>query len=141
MDTKTINNVLLSLAQSAWGWRADLPGVRFLGQPVGLRVDTERTPAGGPPPALDATEVALVRLVLGNLYELIPLIESEYRGHADSPDIIDRAREPHVWLSREWMAEEGLGHWSFVVGIEDAPDWAIHCEFDRLAFRRIWSGD
>jgi hypothetical protein len=141
MDADSVDAVLRSLRKHRWGWRTDLPGIRFIGKPVGLRVDTQPIPTGGPSPPLDATETALVRLVLGNLPELLPVIEREYRGHADSPDIIDRVHEPHVWLSRDWLAEAGPDFWSFVVGIADAPDWGIHAEFRGLEFQRIWSGD
>jgi hypothetical protein len=141
MDASDIDRVLRSLVEHRWGWRADLPGIRFIGRAVGLRVDTQPIPTGGSSPPLDGTESALVRLVLSHLSELLPLIEREFRGHADSPDIIDRIHEPHVWLSRDWIVEEGPDFWSFVSGIADAPDWGIHAEFDGLVFRDIWSGD
>ena len=83
----------------------------------------------------------MVRLILSNLPALLPVVEREYRGHADSPDIIERVHMPHIWLSRDWLAELGPEHWSFVVGIADAPDWGIHAEFAGLVFQRIWSGD
>lgn len=141
MDADAIDAVLRSLEEYRWGWRADLPGVLFIAKPVGLRVDTQPIPTGGPSPLLDATETALVRRVLAALPALLPVIEREYRRHADSTDIIDRVHEPHAWLSRDVLTEEGPGHWSFVVGIADAPDWGIHADFDGLAFQRIWSGD
>jgi hypothetical protein len=141
LDAEAIDAVLRSLQQYRWGWRAALPGVNFIGQPVGLRVDTQPIPTGGPSPPLDATETALVRLVLGALPELLVEVERHYREHADSPDIIERVHEPHVWLSRDVLAEEGPDRWSFVVGVADAPDWGIHSDFAGLAFQRIWSGD
>lgn len=141
MNTEAIDAVLRSLQVYRWGWRADLPGVRFIGKPVELRVDTQPIPTGGPSPPLDATETVLVRLALGGLPELLPVIEREYRGHADSPDIIERVHKPAVWLSRDILAEEGPGRWSFAVGIADAPDWIIAADFDGLSFLRIWSGD
>ncbi len=141
MTAEAIDAVLRSLEEYRWGWRANLPGVRFIGKAVGLRVDTLPIPTGGPSPPLDATETALIRLVLGGLPELLPVIEREYRGHADSPDIIERVLEPAVWLSRDILAEEGPGKWSFAVGIAVAPDWTIAADFDGLSFLCIWSGD
>jgi hypothetical protein len=141
VDAEAIDAVLRSLQQYHWGWRAELPGVRFIGQSVELRVDTQPIPTGGASPPLDMTETALVWQVLAALPELLVVIEREYRGHADSPDIIDRVHEPRVWLSRDWLAEVGPGHWSFVIGIADAPDWGTHADFDGLVFQRIWSGD
>jgi len=55
--------------------------------------------------------------------------------------MIERAHEPRIWLSRDVLAEEGPSSWAFIVGIADAPDWAVHIEFEGLTFRRIWSGD
>ena len=135
MDAEAIDAVLRALEEYRWGWRAVLPGVRFIGKPVGLRVDTQPIPTGGPSPPLDPFETALVRQVLGALPELLVVIEREFRGHADSPDIIERVHQPHVWLSRDWLAEVGPDHWSFVVGVADAPDWGIHAEFAGLAFQ------
>ncbi len=57
------------------------------------------------------------------------------------PDIIERVHEPHIWLSRDVLAEERPDRWSFVVGIADAPDWGIHSDFSGLEFQGIWSGD
>lgn len=143
MTADAIDGVLGGLRPYRWGWRDDaLPGVQFLGRPVGLRVDTDPTPAGNPPPPPDATETALVRLVLAGLPDLLPLLEREYREYnADHPDVIERVHEPHIWLSRDFLEEIGPGFWTFGVGIADAPDWGIHLEFDGLQFRRIWSGD
>jgi hypothetical protein len=141
MDADAIDRVLRSLTQDRWGWRADLPGVQFIGKPVGLRVDTQPFPTGGPSPPLDANETALVRLILGNLEDLLPVIERAFRGDADAPYIIERVQGPHVWLSRDWLAQEGPDFWSFVVEIADAPDWGTHAEFKGLAFQQIWSGD
>lgn len=141
MDADAIDAVLRSLGEYTWGWRVALPGVRFMGKSVGLRVDTQPIPTGGPSPPLDAAETALVRLVLGGLPGVLAEAERRYREHADSPDIIDRADEPSVWLSRDVLAEEGPGHWALVVGIAGAPDWATHAEFEGLEFHEIWSGD
>jgi hypothetical protein len=141
MEAVAINAVLRSLQEYHWGWRTTLPKARFLGKPVHLRVDTQPIPTGGPSPPLDATEIALVRLILGNLLGLLPEVERNFRSHTDSPDIIERLHEPSVWLSRDILAEEGPDHWSFVAGIADAPDWTICAEFAGLACQDIWSGD
>lgn len=141
MDAAAIDTVLRSLQEYRWGWRAMLPDVSFLGKPVGLRVDTQPIPTGGPSPPPNVTETALVRLVLGNLSGVLTEIESRYRSHADSLDILERVHEPSVWLSRDILSEEGPDHWSFVAGIADAPDWTICAEFSGLVFQDIWSGD
>lgn len=141
MEAVAIDMVLRSLEEYRWGWRTALPKVRFMGKPVSLRVDTQPIPTGGLSPPLDATETALVRLVLGHLTGLLPEIERHYRSHADSPDIIEHLHEPSVWLSRDILAKEGSDRWSFVVGIADAPDWTICAEFAGLTFQDIWSGD
>jgi hypothetical protein len=133
--------VVRSLRPYTWGWQANIPAVSFLGKSVGLRVDTQPEPSGGPSPPPDEAELALVRLVLGALPELLPEIERHYREHADSPKVLDRADEPRVWVSRDMSAEEGPTRWAFVTGIADAPDWTIQAVFDVLTFREMWSGD
>ena len=40
MDTEAIDAVLRSLVEYRWGWRADLPGIRFIGKPVAFPVVT-----------------------------------------------------------------------------------------------------
>src|SRR4051812_47486922 len=100
MDADSIDTVLRSLQEYSWGWRATLPDFRFIGKPVSLRVDTQPVPIGGPSPLLDATETALVHLVLNNLAGLLSEVERHYRSHADSPEILVRVHEPTVWLSR-----------------------------------------
>jgi hypothetical protein len=141
MEAVAIDAVLHSLQEYRYGWRTALPHIRFLGKQVCLRVDTQPIPTDGSSPPIDATEAALVRLVLGSLPRLLPEIERHYRSHADSPDIIERVHEPSVWLSRDILAEAGPDHWAFVSGIEDAPDWTICAEFAGLAFQEVWSGD
>jgi hypothetical protein len=141
MEAIAIEAILRSLQEYRWGWSTTLPSVRFLGKPVSLRVDTQPIPTGGPSPPLDATEIALARLVLANLPGMLTEIEGHYRSHADSPDIIERVHEPSMWLSRDILTAEGPDHWSFVAGITDAPDWTICAEFAGLTFQGIWSGD
>ena len=85
---ETIEAVVQTLRPYTWGWQATVPGVSFLGRPVGLRVDTQPEPTGGPSPPPDETEVGLVRLVLGALPTILPEIERHCRDHADSPDIL-----------------------------------------------------
>lgn len=133
--------VIRSLRPYTWGWQANIPTVSFLGRSVFLRVDTIPEPTGRGSPPLDAVEMALVRLVLGALPDLLPAIEQRYREHADSPEVLERVEEPCVWLSRDILAEEGPTRWAFVSGIGNADDWAIHAEFDGLTFCEIWSGD
>ena len=143
MEPDAIDAVLRGLRPYRWGWRLDsLPRFSFLGKPVALHVDTQPIPTGNPSPPLDATEIELVRLILGGLPGVLAEAERQYRQYnADFPDLIERAHEPRIWLSRDILADEGPLHWAFVVGIVDAPDWGIHSEFEGLEFRRIWSGD
>lgn len=141
MDAEAIDLVFESLQDYRWGWRTTLPSLEFIGQPVGLRIDTQPIPISGTHPLPDAAEMALVRLVLGALPQLLIEIERQYRAHADSPDIINRVHEPHIWVSRHMLQEEGQNRWSFIVRIADAQDWGIHCEFEGLDFLEIWSGD
>jgi hypothetical protein len=142
MDAAIIEEVLRSLFPHPWGWQADLPGVRFLGQPLGLRFDTREAPAAEPPPPPDDAEVALARQVLGGLSKLLPGAEEAYRRyHAGVPGAVELAHEPIVWVSRSTLAREGPGHWALVVGIAGAEDYGTHMDFAGLSFLSVWSGD
>lgn len=143
MEPDSIEAVLQGLQPYPYGWQCELPAAaRFFGKLVGLRVDTREVPADGPPPPPDPTEAGLVRLILSGLPGVLAEAERQYAEYnADFPDLIERAHEPQIWVSREVLADEGPGHWAFVVGIVDAPDWCIHTEFNGLEFRLIWSGD
>ena len=142
MNTTAIDTVLRSLQRYDWGWRTRLPDIRFIGQPVELRVDTQPMPIGDPSPPLDGTETELVHRILGGLAGVLAEVERHYREYNnDVPDVIERVHEPHIWLSRDVLAEDGPCRWAFVVGIADAPDWCIHSEFVGLEFQEIWAGD
>jgi len=68
MGPDSIHAVLRGLQPYDWGWRFDeLPSARFIGMPVGLRIDTQPIPTGRPSPPLDSTEIGLASTILGGL--------------------------------------------------------------------------
>ena len=144
MERDTIEAVVQQLRPSPYGWRCELPTpVRFFGQLVELQVDTlPFCDDDEPPPAPAPAEVELVRLVLGGLPGVLAECERQYRKYnAGFPELLGEIREPHIWVSREWLGDAPPGDWSFVVEIADAPAWGIHSEFRGLEFQEIWSGD
>jgi hypothetical protein len=115
---------------------------RFFGQPVELRLDTRAFPADEPPAPPTDAEFDLARLILAGLAGIRVEAERQYAEYNNAfLELRDKVHQPHVWISREWLAVDGPGHWSFVVWISDAPDWGLHLEFWELEFLRIWSGD
>ncbi|MGL6076207.1 MAG: hypothetical protein ACRC8S_18790 [Fimbriiglobus sp.] len=142
MEADAIDSILQSLQPTTWGWFAAVPGEAFLGQPVSLRIDTRDVPTDEPPPAPNPGEVALARLVLAGLTEVLAQAEEQYRTyHREVPDAVPLAHEPHVWLSRSGMALDGADRWQFVVGIQGSEDYGTHAEFTGVSYVGIWSGD
>jgi hypothetical protein len=140
---EAIEAVVRELQPNPYGWGCELPApFRFFGRTVELRVDTREYPTDDPTPSPDPDELELVRLILGGLPGVLIEAERQYAEYnADFPDLIERAHEPHIWIARNIRETDGPDHWSFIVGIADAPDWGIHIEFQGLEFQRIWSGD
>jgi hypothetical protein len=142
VDEEAIDAVLRSLQPTPWGWHAGVPGFDFLGQPVSLRLDTRDVPTDEPPPTPDSGEVRLARLVLGGMPGVLSQAEQRYRmHHSNVPSAIELAHDPHVWLSRSGLAQDGADRWQFVVGIAGAEDYGTHAEFAGLSCVGIWSGD
>ena len=56
-----------------------------------------------------------------------------------APHVSFHVREPHIWIHRESIAPGTL--WSLVVGLQEAPDFGYHIEFDGPTCTDIWAGD
>jgi hypothetical protein len=135
-----IEDVLRSLTETPWGWRAIVPGIEFIGQPVSLDVQTRDVPSDDPLPVLHAEDLELARLVLGGLRAALSQAEQQYRHYyRSSPEAISLAYDPHIWLCRRFRSEPFF--WEFVIGISGAEDYGIHVEFSGLKCLGIWSGD
>lgn len=147
MDSQAIDAALTNLESERYGWEAVLPieSGAFLSHAVRLQVQTQPVPGknGEPPPRLSETEAALVRTVLGALAEILAAAEREfiaYNAEYD-PDAGAHVHDPHIWIDRDAIEDDGPTRWCFVVGRSDNEDYGYHLEFDGTKFLECWSGD
>ena len=138
-------DVLASLLPDKFGWWAELPLAAgdFLGTPMRINVQTRPIPEAGAPPRPNEAELQLVRIVLEGWRPVLLRAETEFRAYnaPHDPNAENIIREPHVWIDRECMTEEGQSRWTLVVGRRDAPDFGYHLEFEGTEFLEIWAGD
>jgi len=140
-----VADILAGLIPYPHGWRGPLPPAAgtFLGHPLGLTLETRSVRRPGPPPPPLPEEVELVGVVLAGLPEVLKRAEREYARHTRGDRTAKgQVFEPQVFITRD-DAEDypGGGRWTLWVRRADRPEFAYHVEFERLAFREIWSGD
>ena len=146
MDEATIEATLAALAPHEYGWRAEIPPDRgtFLGRPTSLDIETTEEPRKSNPPRPTEAELALARTILAALPAILAEAARQFTDDVTAegdPGALDQVADPHAWISRLEMEEEGPAHWAFVVGRRDNDDFGYHLEFEGAEFRSIWSGD
>ena len=133
----------INLHESKCGWTAAVPVSRgaFFGQAVRLDIQTRSFPQESQPPVPSEPEVALASAVLEDIGRILREAEAQFTSYnaKTAPNAIFHVRDPHIWISREYIAPGTL--WSFVVGLQEAPDFGYHIEFDGAACIDIWAGD
>jgi hypothetical protein len=136
-----IEAALRQLQPGTYGWRSELPA-RFLGQQVGLRIDTRANPTRDPPAPPSPVELDLVRLILGGLPGVLTACEQAYQArYAAYPQLVSGVRESHVWVCRDFPGGKTPEDWAFVIGVTGDPNWATHADFRGLELLGMWSGD
>lgn len=139
-----VADILAGLTAYTHGWRGALPPAvgTFLSLPLGLLLETRSVRGGPPAPPLDE-EVELLGVVLAGWPQVAERAEREFVQHTRGDRAArQQASEPRIEILRD-DAEDypGAGRWSLRVGRADWPEFAYHLEFERLAFREVWSGD
>ena len=126
------------------GFRLRHSAALIFGQPVSIEIETRSVPSDAPIPNLNDQEFALVALIIENIEHCINESVAKLQGD-ESHQRLDEANaqitNPHVWISREMMQEEGMQRWTMVVGVDVNPDFGWHVEFDGLECLEIWAGD
>jgi hypothetical protein len=142
MFGKNIDAILDQLVIHEDGWAAPIPSeFQFLDQPIQLRIQTEGTPRPNPRRPNEA-EIALARLVLANLEDILPIAEEEFSlYHEDFPDFIEDAVNPHIWVSCDAIELDGPERWSFIVEAAKNEFYGTHVVFDGIQFLETWAGD
>jgi hypothetical protein len=146
MTTDEGKAVLASLRSHDRGWRTEVSPAAYLffGVPLSMDVSTREVPEDDPPPAIDDRERDLALRVLTNLPSILPTAEHVFRAYLDRKGdsaSLQYIHDPHIWISREALEEDGPASWTLVVEFSDAPSYGCHIEFDGTEFQRIWAGD
>jgi hypothetical protein len=140
-----VTEILAGLAPYPHGWRGLLPPAigTFLGLPLGLHLETRSVRGDDPPPQPLAEEIELLGVVLTGWPQVVERAEQEFAQHTRRDRTATKhAFEPQVEILRDDAEDNpGAGRWSLRVGRSDRPGFAYHIEFERLAFREVWSGD
>lgn len=98
-----------------------------------------------PVPAISDVEARLIDSILARLADCIAQCERLL----DTDPTIGHIRinggakvvNPHIWISREVMEQDGEDRWVMVLGVDANPDFGWHIEFERLTALEIWAGD
>lgn len=136
MDESQINAVIESLVQGPKGWTATLPESQtFHGKAVTLRIDFPTAPT--------EQMLALARLILGDIDQVLLTAEREFAGYHEEyePDAIAKVDSPRIWIDEDALLDDGPERWALVVGFEGREDYGTHIEFDGTRLFDIWSGD
>ena len=117
---------------------------RIFGQPLSIEIETRSVPSDTPVPKLNDQESTLIALIVENIDHCINESLTKLQDDESYQRLNDanaRIVNPHVWISREMMHEEGMQRWTMVVGMDVNPDFGWHVEFDGLKCLEIWAGD
>ena len=128
-------------------WRAELDSeqARLLDCPIAIEISTRAVPDDSPVPEISDAESRLADIVLRGLDKCV----SQCEGLLDADPTIGHCRinndarvvNPHIWIDREMMTEDGPTRWAMVLGVDENPDFGWHIEFDELDALEIWAGD
>ena len=128
-------------------WRAVIEDDRFrlMACPIAIEIETRSVPDESSVPEISAEESQLADVILNGLETCIAeserLLENDptighIRVNGDAKIV-----NPHIWISREIMTQDGANRWAMVLGIDVNPDFGWHIQFDGLAALEIWAGD
>jgi len=144
MDVATVAELLKGLEQTKYGWRMTLPREcrNFFGVQLAVDFQTRLVPERPPPPEVNEGEKELARTVLLRLRDVLRLAEQRFESYnSTNPDAIGHVLNPHIWINRESIEEDGSSRWALVIGAKGAPDFGWHVEFDGTECQDIWAGD
>ena len=129
-----IATVLDALVENDKRWSAMLP-VTFMGQPLRLAVEYIDGPL--------ENFLPLTRRVLGELEDLLPLAEAEFKAYHEEldPEALTHPVSPKVWIDEDAIIEDGPNRWAITVECGGRVGYGTHLEFDGGELLEIWSGD
>ena len=128
-------------------WRAVIEDDRFrlMDCPIAIEIHTRSVPDESLIPEISTVESQLADTILNGLDTCIAeserLLENdptiEYIRINGGAKIVN----PHIWISRDIVTQDGANRWAMVLGVDANPDFGWHIEFDGLTALEIWAGD
>ena len=126
------------------GYRMLKDSLQILGHPLSIEIETRSVPSDTPIPQLNHDESVLIELILDNIdhcaNETLAKLEGD-ESYQRLSEADARIANPHIWISREKMSEEGMQRWTMVIGVDVNADFGWHVEFDGLKCLEVWAGD
>ena len=113
------------------GFCARHDSAQMLGLTLAIEIETRSVPSDTPIPRLNDHEKTLIALIVKNIDHCI--CESVARLQNDESyqrlnEAKARITNPHVWISREIMQNEGMRRWAMIAGVDVNPDFGWHVE-------------
>lgn len=143
LEDSVVDGLLATQTVSESGYTIEIPAEygTFLGVPIKAIIDTLPLKRDNPPP-VNNVEEALFRLIMNNLQTVLPAAEASFLEYNEEyPEVRAHVANPHIWIYRDNIEEDGPTRWTFIVELSAAPDYGFHIEFDALEVLEIWSGD
>ncbi|MCA9117250.1 MAG: hypothetical protein KDA79_19405 [Planctomycetaceae bacterium] len=145
MDYATIRPHLEPVSGTTWRAVIDEDRFRLMGCQIAIAFETRCIPGDLPVPAISDEEARLADTILNGLESCIAeserLLENDPTiGHIRANGGA-RVVNPHIWISREVMTEDGPDRWTMVLGLDINPDFGWHIEFEGLTALEVWAGD
>jgi hypothetical protein len=145
MDFASIRHRLKPCNGTTWRAVLDDDAALLMDCPIAIEIETRTFPDDSPIPAISDVESGLIDAILARLPDCI----TECERLLDNDPTIGHIRvdggakvvNPHIWISREVMQQDGDDRWVMVLGVDVNPDFGWHIEFEGLTALGIWAGD
>ena len=111
----------------------------FLNVPVSLMIETSLQQSDAPP-LPNSLEKDLALRILNNLKRIIRTAENVVRSYANAEnlELADNIDDPHIWISRDMIEEDGSTQWAFVIGTLDPPAYSYNLDFQGIKYKDIF---
>lgn len=145
MDFASIRSRLKPSNGTTWLAVLDDGAAVLMDRPIAIEIETRSFPDDSPVPAISDEESRLIDTILARLPDCISQCQ---RLLANDPTIRHirvngdaKVVNPHIWISREVMDQDGEDRWVMVLGVDVNPDFGWHIEFEGVTALEIWAGD
>lgn len=128
---------LLQQLADGKGWDDLRTGLELEGLPLRFSGWVEDTPP-------NQAEMDLIQLILENPEAWLASGDSVLSRQIEIQEIRKsdgvHFHDPHIWINRDQIRDEGRDRWSIVIGVDMNEDFGMHLEFDGLEAIEMWCG-